>query len=653
MKILKALIGQQEITGHFYIKNKQLYCDGKIVPRNSKITFICLICKKEVTQNWHYNRLYPNFICAGCKRKQTNIRKYGTPYAISSEKVRKTIEKAVKNKYGVKNVFQLEETKQKIKQTNLKKHGVENPLQSEEIKDKIRQTNLKKYGVEWNLSSPTIREKIRQTNLKKYGVEWNLSSPTIRKKIKQTNLKKYGAPTPFESKIIQDKIKQTNIKKYGVENPLQNKEVREKNKQAVMRKYGVDSIFKLPEMRQKIKEKFIEKYGVDNPSKVEAFKEKRKQTMLKRYGVDNYFKITAKKIRKQKFEQIYKEIISSKRVTNAIPLFGLDEYHGRKTELRWRCKKCGTIFLSNIDYGYQPRCPICNPPMISTSNEQKEVARYISSLDFSILENYRKLIPPKEVDIFIPEKNIAIEFDGIYWHSYPNKPKNYHLQKTQECMKKGVRLIHIFEDEWIYKEHIVKARLKAILGKNENIIGARKVIIKEIGAETKNLFLDNYHIQGADRAAIKLGAFYEDKLIGVMTFSKPRLALGQKERKEGYWELSRFATIPNTSTPGLASKMLKYFIKKYKPIQIYSYADIRWNTGKLYDKLGFKFVGTTKPNYWYFDNEGRRYHRFNFRKNIIKEWVENGDKKTEAEIMNELGFFKMYDCGNYKFVNSF
>jgi len=263
------------------------------------------------------------------------------------------------------------------------------------------------------------------------------------------------------------------------------------------------------------------------------------------------------------------------------------------------------------------------------------------------------VISPLELDIFIPDRNLAIEFDGLYWHSDLYKKNDYHINKTIECEKLGIRLIHIFEDEWINKQEIVKSRIKNILGLNNKRIGARKTIIKEIDSKTKNEFLEKYHIQGKDTSSIKLGAYFQDELIGVMTFGKGRKFTNNKSIN-GKYELIRFATQSDTYTPGLASKLLSYFIKNYSPVEIYSYADKRWSQGRLYESIGFKFVHDTSLNYWYF-NSMNRINRFSFRKSELKKLFPSlySDDKTEFEIMNDTEYLRIFDCGSKKYVYSF
>lgn len=478
----------------------------------------------------------------------------------------------------------------------------------------------------------------QKTKLEKYGSKNYVNS----NKAKQTNLQKYGNKNYVNS----DKRKQTNLKKYGVENPYQSSTIKEKIKKTNLKKYGNEYYQSINEFKEK-----ISNFMKNNSNIVE----KRKKAMLEKYGVENSMMIQEIKEKNQNARKnnIINNIFNGDRIKNKniIPLFKKDEYIGSKEKYKWLCKTCNTEFYDYISDGFDPRCPTCNP--WGSSSYEKEVQDFLNNNNIQYLTNDRTIIPPYEVDIYIPSYNLAIEINGLYWHSDIYKEKEYHRMKTNLCEEKNIKLVHIFEDELEQPKikKIVFNRLKNMLGLNSTRIGARQCEIKEIDSTTKNKFLDTYHIQGKDGSRIKLGAFFNNQLIGVMTFSKPRLFMNMKNKKEGSWELSRFATINDTYTPGLASKMLKYFEKNYEWESIYSYADRRWSQGNLYQKIGFKFDSITNPNYFYFLPDKRiRKHRYMFRKSELKSFPNYSDDKTEHEIMNEAGWLRIYDCGNYKYI---
>lgn len=290
------------------------------------------------------------------------------------------------------------------------------------------------------------------------------------------------------------------------------------------------------------------------------------------------------------------------------------------------------------------------------SKPEKDLKEFIEDLGFNILKNNRSIFNGVEIGIIIPDKKICIEFNGNLYHSenYGNKGKFHHLDKTIMCKKLGYKLIHITEDEWFLKNNIVKEKIKNILNvSDKKSIYARKCFIKEILAKEKNEFLNNNHIQGEDKSNIHLGAFYEEKLVSVITFSK-----NIKANKEiGIFEIKRFASDINLNVIGIFSKFISYFKKNYDFIKLFTFLDIRWNCdydNNLYKKNGFILEKTTKPDYTYYNSKISRYkrfHKFGFSKNSLKKRFPDlySENKTEWQIMQEIGYDRIWDCGKYKF----
>lgn len=286
------------------------------------------------------------------------------------------------------------------------------------------------------------------------------------------------------------------------------------------------------------------------------------------------------------------------------------------------------------------------------SKSENEIVEYIKSIGITNIEQtYRKL--GTEIDIFLPEYSIGIEFNGLYWHSEyaGNKNRNYHIDKTNICTKNGIRLIHIFEDEWLNKKLIVQSKLKHILHKSDNKrIYAKKCTIKTISSKEKGEFLNKNHIQGNDNANILLGLFYESKLISILTMSHLRISLGSKNSNDTEYELVRFASDINYTVVGACGKLIKHFIKNNNVSFIISYADLRYTNPikNIYKELKFVLKSQSRPNYFYLDNYKTRLHRFGFTKQkLIK--LGNDKNLTEWEIMQTLGYDRIWDCGSLKF----
>jgi len=443
------------------------------------------------------------------------------------------------------------------------------------------------------------------------------------------------------------KAKATILKKYGVSNVSQIQETKDKVKNTVLERYGVDNVLKNDNIKEKIKETNLERYGVENVLSSHTIQEKVKQANLKKYGHENAAKSTLvkQKISSTSIKTNYHNVIH--RISNQVlPNFPYQEYKGIVNTYSWICKQCNHTFYDHLDDGRTPICRKCYP--LTISKGEREVKEYLKSLCIDILENDRTIIKPKELDIVIPEKKIAIEYCGLYWHgANAGKLKDYHKNKLVHSNEQGYRLITLFEDEWINKQEICKNRLKHILGINDTICYARQTKIKEIDNKDHKDFLNKHHIQGFIGAKIKLGAYYNNELMAIMSFGKQRRALGNKKQMPDTYELLRFCT--NINIPGMGSKLFKYFTRNYNPSEIISYCDLRWGIGNFYEKLDFKLSHVSGPNYWYFKNQAIRSHRFKYRKQALTEMASYAPDKTEWQIMKEEGYDKIYDCGNKVF----
>jgi hypothetical protein len=315
------------------------------------------------------------------------------------------------------------------------------------------------------------------------------------------------------------------------------------------------------------------------------------------------------------------------------------KYENNKTPVNIICPKHGEFWQLPYNHLSGAGCPKCGHHV---SAWEEEVANYLKSLGLSIIQSDRKILDGKEIDILLPDYSIGIECDGLNFHSEKYKDKNYHLLKTEECAKKGIRLIHIFEDEWVNKKNVIESMLSNIFRKSKVKIYARKCEIKDVPTKDKTKFLDENHIQGRSNSTVNLGLYYNDELVSLMTFGKPRINMGG-DKSEGSWELVRFCNKLNTNVIGGASKLFAKFVKDYNPKKIITYSDKRWATGNMYQILGFINTHDSDPNYFYIIDDERK-NRFNFRKSVlIKEGYD--PNKTEHEIMLNRDIYRIYDCG--------
>lgn len=272
---------------------------------------------------------------------------------------------------------------------------------------------------------------------------------------------------------------------------------------------------------------------------------------------------------------------------------------------------------------------------------KEELLNFIKSVyNGEIIENDTTLMEDSTIDIYLPEKHIAFEYDDFANHNEMVIDKKFHRRKTEACEEHGVQLIHVFEDEWVYQTEITQSRIKGLLGLNERVY-ARKCKVKPIESKVSRQFLEENHIQGSSSDKYRYGLFKDNELMALMTFGKSRFA--------DEFELIRYCGLRNKNIIGGASKLFKYFMNEHREIdKITSFADRRWSVGNLYKTIGFDFINKTEPAYQYIVN-GVRHNRIEFQKHkLIKQGFD--ENKSEHEIMLDRGIYRIYDSGNIKFV---
>jgi hypothetical protein len=293
-------------------------------------------------------------------------------------------------------------------------------------------------------------------------------------------------------------------------------------------------------------------------------------------------------------------------------------------------------------------CPHCNPYYSPTSAAEKEVCNWVESIyNGKVLPNKKFNLrgTRHEIDIYLPELKLGIEYNGSYWHSTKNKTRTYHKDKADKFREVGVRLIQVWETDWLYRQDIIKSIISNAMLKDSKRIYARKTDLRVLQFNDVKDFLDYNHIQGHLAGSVYLGLFYEDELRSVMTFNI-------RDKSKDLWEIGRLATSRGYVVIGGASKMFKFFIRNYEPQEIYTFAFLDFFTGKVYESMGMEFSHNSAPGYFYVDVFGFRYNRRQFsKKQLIKKGiVSNKDPRSETEIMDELGFMKTYNCGNAKYI---
>ena len=390
----------------------------------------------------------------------------------------------------------------------------------------------------------------------------------------------------------------------------------EEHRKTNLEKYGVISNLRLPEVIQKAK----------NLSNTEEAKNKAKQTR-----VSNFY-----------------ELLLGSRLNYFLePMFTKEEYTQSKNREKYsfKCKHCDIIFEDTLYSGKIPKCPICFKDEYSTrSSMERSMVDFLVELKVVYKLNDRTEIYPKELDFFIPLKNLAIEMNGNYYHSEiaGGKDKNYHLDKYNHCSTKGIRCLFIREDEWLTKNEIVKSIIKSALGMYDKKIGARLTVSKKISSKDANLFYKVNHIQGSTKAEEHFGLFLKDELVSCISFGRNRF------KKDSY-EITRFANKLGYSVNGAFSKLMRLWDNRGI---LYTYADKRYFTGKVYETVGFIKQEDSPPSYVYthLSNRMETKNRFNYMKHRLKESLNFDESLSEWQIMQLDGYDRIWDCGNAVYV---
>lgn len=291
------------------------------------------------------------------------------------------------------------------------------------------------------------------------------------------------------------------------------------------------------------------------------------------------------------------------------------------------------------------------------STQEKELVEFIKNElgVANVVENSKKIIAPYELDIYAPDHSLAIEYNGLFYHSFDHKETKseatYHKMKTEKCEELGLSLVHIFENEWLYSKDIVKSLLRNKFGLNKVVLNARDCDIIVLNGTQFREFCNLNHMQGYCQSKLKLGLYHKKlkQIVSVMSFSMPRF----QKQKENTVEIIRFASLKNTSVRGAFNKLLRYFEKENPTIKtILSFGNRRWCSiaNNVYEKNGFVLEHITAPNYFYYDKNFEIYSRNEFQKHKLKTKLSLYDEtKTESELMFMNGYRRFWDSGSLKY----
>lgn len=412
-----------------------------------------------------------------------------------------------------------------------------------------------------------------------------------------------------------ERANRTMIERYGGVG-LASEETREKIQKTCEGRYGSIWAMSSPEVSKKSQDTLIERYGGVGLAS-EEIKMSHESTMLERYGT---------------VHALCNEDIRGRVIKN-------------HKNIKKHKKKLNTPQKDIIKDNSNSKNVNIYPQQILNTSIESFVRSILDDYKIHYECNNRSILGGQELDIYIPSKHLAIECNGVFWHSDMQKPKRYHINKRKQCLNNGIQLISIWEDQIIHKPDIVRSVVLAKLGIYDRSIYARCCDVREVGSKESREFLDKNHLQGAINGSIRLGLYYNDELVSLMAFGKSRKCLNEA----GSWELYRYCTALNTTIVGGAMRLFKSFIRAQHPSEVVSFASNDISDGGLYSRLGFKKCGKESVSYWYIDKKMCRHHRYKFRRS---ELTKMGYDKSQSEpsITSSMGLMKIYDSGQSKWI---
>ncbi len=506
---------------------------------------------------------------------------------------------------------------------------------SEEHKDKLSKAGKgRKFTDEHkkNLSNSLkqsiteeVKEKRKQTCLERFGVEHAAQSEEIQDKMKQTCLERFGVEHAAQSEEIQDKMKQTCLERFGYESNLSSFDHRLLTKEILLERYGVEHALQSEVFKNKMKQTCLERFGVEHAAQSEEIQDKMKQTCLERFGVDN---------------------IQKKHLINDLPyLTSQDWWNSHSSFIDAKNQLKDILSLSQIylyAHQYRPDWDFRS----SISSPHQKVLDLLNEYEIKHEINTRSIISPLELDIWIPEHQLAIEVNGVYWHSElaGSKDKNYHLNKTLECEKQGIQLLQFLDIEVEQKWDIVSSMiLYKLTNKSIRKIPGRKCFVRDFSSKDSQVFMDSNHLQGFRNGTIYRGLIYENELVGLLIAGVPRYS------KNYDLEIIRFSTSLKTQIQGGFSKLIQSLGQNKTLV---SYADRRHSQGKVYESSGWTFSHHSAPSYYYTNDYQHLYHRSAFQKHKLPKLLESFNPSlTEWENMKLNGYDRIWDCGTKTYFN--
>jgi hypothetical protein len=338
--------------------------------------------------------------------------------------------------------------------------------------------------------------------------------------------------------------------------------------------------------------------------------------------------------------------------------YSLADYRGMKQAIKIVCKTHGVFEQRPEKHIYEAQgCPQCG----QKSKAEAQIADYLAIFT-QVDSRNRTILKPKELDTYLPDKGLAVEYSGMYWHSHFNKEderknKHRHYDKYEACRQQGIRLLTVYETEWQERPNAIKRLLRNAVGKSKGKLMARKCELRKVPTPEARLFYEQYHPQGGAGGGEHYGLYWKDKLVACMRFS-----FGQNDRGAGaesrVWTLGRYAT--RVTVAGAASRLFKAFVDEFQPPQVKSFSDNRYFSGSMYAQLGFLLEADVPPDYQVWSPvlglrpkshyQRRKIPALLVAHNTEDTFAPEQDPRTEMEMTYLMGCGRIYDCGKKRWI---
>lgn len=412
----------------------------------------------------------------------------------------------------------------------------------------------------------------------------------------------------------------------------------------MLERYGAKHTLSSANLRAKVEKTSLTKYGITHPASSDASRNKRKKTNTERYGGPSpgaSAEISAKYGKTRRANKATNHIATAEQL--GFKLISGDPFDREPST--WQCS-CGSQFSHSwMTAQHAPICRVCTPMIRGTSKEEQELAEWLRG-QLQIETNYRIYTGKKtysELDVFVPSKKVAIEFNGLYWHSELfGRGSRYHADKMKLAAENGIKLVQVFEHEWSKKKEICKSIISAKLGLIKNKFHARKLELVQLDKAEARAFFDQNHISGNSTFNVAFGLKLNGELLCAGSWAQDRFA-----RDKSKIELIRFTSKINCSISGGLGRITAAAQAFFPGRTLKTFCDLRWGTGDGYTAAGWDRIKETAPAYWYFTGLNVSHRSMYQRKKLLE--LSGKDSGTEWELAQFCGLNRFWDCGNAVF----